>query len=196
MTISVIATSDLSCDDIIVEKCKEWGTHYYRGSDSDVLSRYWGAAQEFPSDVYFRITSDNPLNDPEFLDAMLEYFEKEKCRYLGGNGKNPLGIGGEVFTAELLEEAYNNSTEDYEHEHVTPYMYWKQDSIARFPYEPDHSKYRLTMDTPEDYELIKNVYAALYNDDNSFTLKEIIEFLDKHPEITAINGSIQQKKVK
>lgn len=192
----IIATSTLECDDIIAEKCDEWGVHCYRGSDTDVLSRYWGAAQQYSADVYFRITSDNPLNDAGFLDGMASFFEKSNVRYLGGNGKNPIGVGGEIFTSEILEEAALKSTEDYEHEHVTPYMYWKQDSIGRYPYEPDHSMYRLTMDTPEDYQVIQAIYAALYQDGNRFTLQEILRFLQEHPEIASINSSIVQKKVK
>lgn len=192
----VIATSTLPCDDILEEKCRAWGVHVFRGSDSDVLSRYYGAAKAYPSDVYYRITSDNPLNDPGFLELMARTFEESGCRYLGGNGKNPIGIGGEMFTGELLEEAAQRSTEPFEHEHVTPYMYWKQDSIARIPYEPDHSHIRLTMDTPEDYEVIQRVYDGLYDENPFFTLQDVLAFLEKHPEILEINKSIVQKAVK
>lgn len=192
----VIATSTLPCDDIIIEKCQEWGVHTFRGSDSDVLQRYWGAAQAYPADVYVRLTSDCPLIDPGQLDDSIRYFLEHDYRYVGGDGRLPRGIGGEVFTAELMKEAAEKATEGYEHEHVTPYMYWKQDSVGHCPYKEDASHFRITLDTPEDYEVIRRVYEALYQPGNTFTLDEIIDYLKKHPEVVAINAAIQQKKVK
>lgn len=192
----VIATSTLPCDDIIVEKCNEWNVKTSRGSDSDVLSRYYGAAEENPAEIYVRLTSDSPLIDAADIDRMIQYFLDNGFRYVSGDGKNPLGVGGEVFTAELLKEAAENSTEEYEHEHVTPYMYWKQDSIGRCPALEDGSMYRITMDTPEDFEVITKVYEALYEEGNKFTLAQILDYLKAHPEVASINSAIQQKKVK
>lgn len=192
----VIATSTLPCDDILIECCDAWGISTYRGSDSDVLSRYWGAAQAYPSDVYMRLTSDCPLIAPEQLDDIIQYFFDHNFRYVSGDGKLPGGIGGEVFTAELLKEAYENSTEGYEHEHVTPYMYWKQDSIGRCPSKEDGSMYRITLDTPEDYEVIRIVYEALYQPGNKFSLDDIMDYLKVHPEVVAINAMIKQKDTK
>lgn len=189
----IVATSDLSCDDIIEEKCAEWGIKCFRGSDSDVLSRFYGAALQYPCDVYLRATSDSPLNDPKFLSKMIEFFYRENVRYVGGNGKNPTGFSAEVFTFELLEEAAKNATEPFEHEHVTPYMYTKQSSVARYPYEPDHSFLRVTLDTPEDYKVITAVYDALYKGKNNFCGDEIIDFLMQHPEIASLNSSVLQK---
>lgn len=192
----VIATSTLPCDDIIIECCESWGVNTFRGSDSDVLSRYWGAAQAYPADIYVRLTSDCPLIDPGQLDESIQYFLDHGYRYVHGDGKLPGGIGGEVFTAELLKEAFENSTEGYEHEHVTPYMYWKQDSIGECPSKEDGSMYRITLDTPEDYEVIRLVYEALYEEGNHFTLDDILTYLKAHPEVVAINAMIVQKKVK
>lgn len=197
----VIATSTLPCDDQIVDKCKQWGVHTYRGSDSDVLSRYWGAAQTYPADVYVRMTSDCPLMTPRELDSNIEFFLSHDYRYVGsdrvdGPRTYPMGIGAEVFTAELLQEAAEKATEGYEHEHVTPYMYWKQDSLGANPYKEDASKYRITLDTPEDYAVIKAVYEALYQPGNTFTLEDILGYLKAHPEVTAINAAIVQKPTK
>lgn len=197
----VIATSVLPCDDEIVEACEKWGVHYFRGSDSDVLSRYWGAAQQYPADVYVRLTSDCPLMTPRELDSNICYFLLHDYRYISGHKDGdpqtyPLGIGSEVFSAELLKEAAEQSTEGYEHEHVTPYMYWKQDSVGSNPYKEDLSMYRITLDTPEDYAVIRAVYAALYQPGNSFTLGDIAAFLRAHPEIASINSHVIQKKAK
>ena len=192
----VIATSTMKCDDIIVEQCDMWGVSSFRGSDDDVLERYWGAAHAYPADVYMRVTSDNPLVDPGYLDECVEFFFDNGYRYVRCDEKAVNGMECEIFWADLLDEAYENSTESYEREHVTPYMYWKQDSIGIVPFKCDGSKYRLTLDMPEDYEVIKRVYEALYQPGNRFNMDEILGYLDEHPEILAINAQIQQKAVK
>lgn len=195
----VIATSTLPCDDVIIEKCNEWNVHTFRGSDSDVLSRYWGAAQAYPADVYVRLTSDCPLVCPKEIDSNIQFFLDHNYRYVSdsiGHKTYPLGIGAEVFTAELLKEAAGYATEHYEHEHVTPYMYWKQNSIGENPYKKECGHIRITLDTPEDYEVISSVYNALYQPGNTFDLDEILAYLEAHPEIMKINSKIIQKAVK
>lgn len=195
----IIATSTLPCDDVIIEKCAEWGVHTFRGSESDVLSRYWGAAQAYPADAYVRITSDCPCFDAQWADKTIQYFLDHEYRYVS-NAVNdikptiPLGFGLEVFEASLLDEANSNATEHYEHEHVTPYMYWKQTSLGALPYTEDAHQYRVTLDTPEDYEAISAIYNALYQPGNTFTVEDVISFLKDHPEIVAINASVYQKK--
>lgn len=202
LTDIVIATSTLPCDDQIVKACESWGVHTFRGSDSDVLSRYWGAAQQYPADAYMRMTSDCPLIDPLTIDTQIQFFLDNDYRYISSNAGGlikatlPGGIGGEVFTAELLAEAAQKATEPYEHEHVTPYMYWKQSSLGAIPYKEDVHTYRITLDTPEDYEVIKRIYEALYQPGNTFTLEDILAYLRAHPEVVAINSMIVQKKVK
>ena len=192
----VLATTTMECDDIIVEYCEKWGVKIFRGSNDDVLSRYYGASQQYPSEYYARLTSDNPLVDPGVIDSMVEFFFAHNYRYVSAsNGKLCLGMACELFTAELLDEAYHKATVPYEHEHVTPYMYLTNQSKGVFPYERDESAYRLTMDTPEDYEVIRLVYEALYQPGNHFTLNDIVAYLETHPEISAINSTVKQKKL-
>lgn len=189
----VIATSVEPCDDILIEKCQEWGIHTFRGSDSDVLSRYWGAAQAYPADVYVRITSDNPLIDPGHMDDQIRFFLDHDYRYVACDEETtPNGIGGEVFTAELMKECAENSTEGYEHEHVTPYMYTKQDSKYYYKFQQD-SAYRITLDTPEDYEVISKIFEEFYPKNPAFTIHDVLAYLREHPELVAVNSMIHQK---
>ncbi len=198
----VVATSTMDCDDEIEKACQKWNVKTFRGSDNDVLARYWGAAQAYPAENYIRLTSDCPLIDAGILTQVIQFFLANDYAYVtaaeGGKGVRYLanGMDCEIFTAELLREAYENATEGYEREHVTPYMYYTNKSVGYFPYTRDESKYRLTLDTPEDYALIKHVYEALYQPGNTFTLDEIIAYLDQHPEVLKINAEIQQKQVK
>ena len=188
----ILATTTMECDDIIVEYCEKWGVKTFRGSNDDVLARYYGAAQQYPSEYYVRLTSDCPLIE-FFFDHDYKYVDAE----VEPDGHRNLanGMDCEVFTAELLEEAYHKATLTYEREHVTPYMYLTNESRGTIPYERDESAYRLTLDTPEDYEVIRLVYEALYQPGNNFTLDDMIAYLDAHPEILAINSDIAQKQL-
>lgn len=197
----ILATTTMECDDIIVEYCEKWGVKTFRGSNDDVLARYYGAAQQYPSEYYVRLTSDCPLIDPGVIDSMIEFFFDHDYKYVAaevepdGHRNLANGMDCEVFTAELLEEAYHKATLTYEREHVTPYMYLTNESRGTLPYERDESAYRLTLDTPEDYEVIRLVYEALYQPGNNFTLDDMIAYLDAHPEILAINSDIAQKQL-
>lgn len=191
----VVAVSTKACDDVIVEACKEWGVPTFRGSDNDVLERFWGAAQAYPAGTYMRFTSDCPLTDPAIVDNGIQYFWDNEYRYVSSDQKLPGGMGCfEIFTAELLKETAENSTENYEHEHVTPYMYTKQDSCGKAPTPRERAHYRVALDTPQDYEVIKAVYEALYQPGNRFDMHDVADFLDAHPEIVAINSEVVQKQ--
>ena len=193
----VIATSTKECDDVLEQFCRENGLLCFRGSDSDVLARFHGAAKQYPADAYVRLTSDNPLLCPTQIDSVVRTFLENTHRYVRTHPTMcPNGQDAEIFEASLLEEAYQNATEGYEHEHVTPYMYWKQPSVHNIVPQNDIGGYRCTMDTPEDFEMICHVFRALYPSNPKFTYQDIIAFLDDHPEIRAINKHIKQKPTK
>jgi len=189
----VVATSKMKCDDVLIEACQKWDVSTFRGSDHDVMARFYGTMQAYPAEVYVRLTSDNPLIDAGHVDETIAFFLAHDYRYVRGAGTHLDDMFCEVFTAELMQETYENATEGYEREHVTPYMYTKQDSMYVRAIDWDQVKYRLDLDTPEDYELIKHVYHALYQPGNRFTLEQIIDYLDAHPEVRELNSEIVQK---
>ena len=191
----VVATSHMECDDILIENCEKWGVSTFRGSNNDVLARFWGTVQAYPADAYVRLTSDCPAIDFIAIDEAIQYYADHDYRYVRPEQGRDLGgcWGYEVFSADLMKETYENATEGYEREHVTPYMYTKQPSCYDIPCKFDGSKYKVTLDTPEDYEVIKHVYAALYRSGNWFTAEEIAAYLEAHPEVNAINSQIKDK---
>ena len=189
----VVATSKMSCDDVLIEACEKWGVSTFRGSNNDVLARYWDTTQAYPADIYVRLTSDNPLIDPTHVDETIRYFLEHDYRYVRGAGVHSDDMFCEVFSAELMKETVENATEGYEREHVTPYMYTRQENYHVVCVDWDQEKYRLDLDTLEDYELIKKVYGALYQPGNRFTLEQIIAYLDAHPEVRELNSEIVQK---
>lgn len=198
----IIATTIHERDKIIFEKAKECGVKAYRGSEENVLARYYEASNKCNVDTVVRITSDCPLIDPHVIDEIVEYYNKNDYTLVTNAGSNlnnrtyPRGLDTEVFSFEVLEKAYNKTEEKYQIEHVTPYIYENYDDIYYYKNNQDLSNYRLTLDTKEDLELIKALYNKLYNGKHDFYLNKIIEVLNKNKELLSLNKNIEQKELK
>jgi len=198
----IIATTTAKRDKIIFEKAKEWGVKAYQGSEEDVLARYYEAANKHNVDTVVRITSDCPLIDPHVIDEIVEYYNKNNYTLVTNAGSDlnnrtyPRGLDTEVFSFTVLEEAFNQAEEKYQREHVTPYIYENYADIFYYKNNEDLSNYRLTLDTKEDFELIKALYDKLYQGEHDFYLNEIIEVLSKNKELLKINKKIKQKELK
>lgn len=198
----IIATTTAKRDKIIFEKAKEWGVKAYQGSEEDVLARYYEAADKYEIDTVVRITSDCPLIDPHVIDEIVEYYNGNDYTLVTNAGSDlnnrtyPRGLDTEVFSFEVLEKSYKKTEEKYQREHVTPYIYENYDDIYYYKNNEDLSNYRLTLDTKEDFELIKALYDKLYNGKHDFYLNEIIEVLNKNKELLKINQKIKQKELK
>jgi spore coat polysaccharide biosynthesis protein SpsF len=198
----IIATTTHRRDEIIFEKAKEWGVKAYRGSEEDVLERYYEAANNYETDTVVRITSDCPLIDPHVIDEIVKYYNNNDYTLVTNAGSDlnnrtyPRGLDTEVFSFEVLEKAYKNVEKKYQREHVTPYIYENYNDIFYYKNNKDLSNYRLTLDTKEDFELIKILYDKLYQGEHDFYLNEIIEVLNKNKELLKINQKIKQKELK
>lgn len=199
----VIATTDKEDDDKIVNEAKKLSVKYFRGSENDVLSRFYYAAKENNADIVVRVTSDCPCIDFEILDKMLLYF-KEKYKekqvdYLSNTIKRtyPRGYDIEIFTFSSLEKSYINAKKEYEREHVTPYIYDKRNNFLKLSFEntEDYSKYRVTLDTIEDYTVIKSIFENLYYKNPYFKLNDVVQYLNDNLHIADINKHIEQKKL-
>ncbi|MCX7797079.1 MAG: glycosyltransferase family protein [Melioribacter sp.] len=199
----VVATTILKEDDVTERFCKENSILYYRGSSEDVLSRYYEAAIKFKADLILRITSDCPLIDPVIIDKMLEEFfssyEKERIDYMSNSIVRtfPRGLDVEIFPFSTLEKAYFEANKNYEREHVTPYIYQNPEKfkIKNYANKVDYSFYRLTLDTIEDYELIKRIYEFLYNENKIFLFEDVIKLFEEKPELVEINKEVKQKQL-
>lgn len=200
----IIATTTKSDDDAIVEESKKLGVNYYRGSEDDVLSRYYYAAKKNNADVIIRITSDCPLIDFEVIDGMIyrfkDLYNDNKVDYLSNTIERtfPRGLDAEIFSFRILNEAFNNAEKTYQREHVTPYIYESSNkfNIVGYKNDIDYSYHRWTLDTPEDFELIKKIYEGMYNKNKTIRFEDIINFFELHPEYLQINSSIDQKKLR
>jgi spore coat polysaccharide biosynthesis protein SpsF len=195
----IIATTAEPQDDKIVDEAKRLGVKYFRGSEKDVLSRYYLAAKDAGADVVVRVTGDCPCIDYTILDNMIRLFKENKFDYINNTSERtfPRGYDVEVFTFQALEIAYKNATKDYEREHVTPYLYDCNNNFKCFTYKNnvDYSKYRITLDTEEDLQLITIIYEKLFDNKGYFLLDDVVEFLEKNQDIVKINQEIEQKKL-
>ncbi|BAY60656.1 acylneuraminate cytidylyltransferase [Calothrix brevissima NIES-22] len=200
----VVATTTSYADNPIVTEAEKCGVKWFRGSEEDVLSRYYLAAKQYSADVVVRVTSDCPLFDPEVLSQMLEYFQDETSEgleidYLSNclNRSYPRGLDAEVFTFGVLEKAFQAAQKPYEREHVTPYIYEHPEIFALHnqTYDEDISNYRWTLDTEEDWKLIQAVYVDLYQEGEIFTTDEVIALLKAKPELVNLNIHVKQKEL-
>jgi spore coat polysaccharide biosynthesis protein SpsF len=198
----IVATSTLDQDNILKQEAIRINANVFLGSEENVLSRYYYAAKMFNLDIIVRITSDCPLIDPIILDELLKTYLNSDYDIVSNAGPNkidrtfPRGLDAEVFSFEVLEETFLNAKQKHHIEHVTPYIYENKSKVYYYKNEIDYSKYRLTLDTKEDYILIKKIYETLYKENMFFYLNEIIELLKSDESLFLINSHIEQKKIK
>jgi spore coat polysaccharide biosynthesis protein SpsF len=196
LTQAVVATTTGPADNAIVDECARLDTPVFRGSEEDVLDRYFRAAEKFGAERIVRITSDCPLYDGGLLDRMLTAFDAD---YMSNVLKRtfPRGLDTEIFTFSNLKRAHREAKQSPEREHVTPYFYQHPELFRLQSYEeaPDLSGHRWTLDTPEDWEFLQRVYTALYRPGGIFTTAEVLNLLRERPELTKINAHIEQKKL-
>lgn len=194
----IIATTP-NQNEKIVELCEKENVSYFIGSETDVLARYYDAAMQSNADIVVRMTSDCPLIDPNIVNEIIAMYQNGSYDYVSNTIQRtfPRGMDAEVFSFAALERAYNEAKIDYEREHVTPYLYLNSDKfkIKQFVQQEDTNEIRLTVDTQEDFELIKLIFEALYQSNPNFMLDDIIDVLHKHPQWLDINKEIEQKKL-
>ena len=197
----IVATTVNPEDDSIVEISKKEGIKFFRGSEKNVLERYYQCAKENNVDIIVRITSDCPCIDWNIVDRVVEEHLRSKADYTFTTEKTfPRGLDVEVVSFKALEKAYCKASEDFEKEHVCPYIHttnrekFKIVSVEAPDYltAPD---IRITLDTEEDYALLCAVFDYLYPQNNYFKAIDIINLFKEKPWLKLINKKVLQKKV-
>ncbi|MFA5387080.1 MAG: glycosyltransferase family protein [Candidatus Paceibacterota bacterium] len=192
----IIATTDKEEDDRIEEFAQQNGLLCYRGSERDVLDRYYQAAKQFGSEVIVRITPDDPFKDPQIIDQFVSYFVNSNgsLDYVSNTiiPSYPEGIDLEVFSFKALERAWIEADKPSEREHVTPYIWKNSDKfqIKNLIYRKDLSNFRWTIDYPQDMEFTVEIYKRLYPVKKIFLMEDILEILEKEPDLQKINDGI------
>lgn len=192
----VVATSTESGDDAVAGLCDREGWACYRGSEHDVLDRYYHAAKSVDAEAVVRITADCPLIDPGIVDSVVHLFLGENPDYASNTVERtfPRGLDVEVMSIDTLQKVWQEAREEHERVHVTPYIYHHPElfRIVQFTGDDDFSGLRWTLDTPEDLEFARQVYARLPGEKHA-TWRDVLAILEAEPALATINQAIRQK---
>lgn len=196
----VVAASNEPADDAIGDLCRARGWLCVRGSQDDVLDRYYQAALTVQAGALARITADCPLVEPEVIDLVVgEFLAAQPAADYASNVLSPRtyprGLDIEVIRFEALARAWREDDNPAWREHVTPYLYRHPERfrLHRVANAVDLSQLRWTVDTADDLELVRRIYGAFAGD--QFGWREVLALLDQHPQWLAINRDVEQKAV-
>jgi spore coat polysaccharide biosynthesis protein SpsF len=195
-----VATTDDPADDPVARLCEERGWAVFRGSQFDVLDRFYQAARHFEAQVIVRVTGDCPLIDPQVIDLVVAEFLSSGADFAANRLPPPhprtwpIGLDTEVCGIAGLERAWREAEQKFEREHVMPYFY---DQEGRFDvrileHDPDYGRMRWTVDTPEDLDLLREVVARLGGRMDVSWL-EVLDLFAREPQLAQINASVQHK---
>jgi spore coat polysaccharide biosynthesis protein SpsF (cytidylyltransferase family) len=183
---------DVSSDPIAAE-ARAAGAVVFRGSETDVLGRYHGAAETVRANTVLRLTSDCPLLDPELCGRVLALLHERKADFATNNMPPswPHGVDCEAFPAPVLARAAAEARAPYDREHVGPWMR-REPGLLRVnvtgPGGPA-ARLRWTLDYPEDYDFLVALFAHLPAWPHVASTAEIVALLDAHPEIVSLNAA-------
>jgi spore coat polysaccharide biosynthesis protein SpsF len=187
----IVAIPDSIEDDVTYNHLLSKKIQTYRGSLKNVLDRYYQCAKNISSSVIVRVTADCPLIDPEIVDKVITKFIKNKFDYVSNTHPRtfPYGTETEVFSFNALEKAWNETSNDFDREHVTPYFYKNPNkfSIGNVIQEKNQSNYRWTIDYNEDLELVKYIANNIIK--KPILTNDIINLIIKNPNLLKRNES-------
>jgi spore coat polysaccharide biosynthesis protein SpsF len=202
----IVATTEDPSDDAVEHFCRKNDYIYFRGSLHDVLDRYYQAARRFQASVLARITADCPLIDPGVIDQVVGALFAGKPTPQWDFTTNrlpppwkrsyPIGLDVEVCTFTALERAWKEASQAHQREHVMPYLYEQEGRfrVLVLDHEPNYGHLRWTVDTPEDLELIRQIYAHFGGKDD-FSWLEVIDLFNREPALAKINAHVSPKLV-
>jgi spore coat polysaccharide biosynthesis protein SpsF len=214
----IVATTRDESDDLVADFCLDYQIPFYRGSMHDVLDRYYQAAKQYQAQIIVRITADCPLIDPQVIDETVFGFLKVSFSTDPTHTHNfpamtdlpydfaanrlpppwgrtyPIGLDTEVCNMPALEIAWREAAEKHQREHVMPFFYEQPERFRIFhlDYCADYGSLRWTVDTPEDLEMIRKIFALTAPQEPGSWL-EILELYQRHPELEQINQQIKPK---
>lgn len=192
----VIATTQEAGDDLITDLCRENKIECFRGHPNDLLDRHYKAALKYSPQAVVKIPSDCPLIDPGVIDKVLKYYIDNHNKFDFVSNLHPPsypdGNDIEIMSMSVLKDAWINAKKDFEREHTTPYIWERPDKfrIGNVLWESGLNysmSYRFTIDYEEDYQFIKKIYDELYIYGEIFSLDQILNLLERKPEIRKIN---------
>jgi spore coat polysaccharide biosynthesis protein SpsF (cytidylyltransferase family) len=189
-TALIVATTVSDVDDVLERRCASLAVDCFRGSESDVLSRYYHAATERALDVIIRIPGDNPFIIPALIDRFIMEWNLRSVDYLSNILENtyPIGMHVEIFSYSALELAYREATDPMEREHVTPYIYNSgKFRLLNLRSAIDFSSYRLTIDYQEDVIFARALFDLLAGTELT-DVADVVDLIKSVPHLKPINS--------
>jgi len=192
----VLCTSTHADDAVLIESAEKMGIKWFRGSEDDVMLRFLQAAERERADVVVRITGDDLLIDPAFLDRAVAHHLQRNADYTSYAGL-PKGMETEVVSVSALKTAHELAEDPSFTEYMTHYL--RRPDVFRVSEMPVEERYRrsfrLTLDTEEDYRLLQMLFDRLSGPGKVITTEEILDLLDSRPDLAALNAGVQPKTV-
>lgn len=194
----VVATTTKPEDDVIEKLAKNLGFDCFRGSENDLLDRYWQCAKKYQAEIIVRLTPDDPFVDYEVLDRAVGIFTENRPDFVTNHFEPtyPEGLDVEVYSRDALAISWRQAKLLSEREHVFPYIQNHQEefNIINFRQEKDLSYLRWTIDYECDFEMTKVIYEYLYDRNQVFLQADILRLLEEHPGIAEMNAHIKRKE--
>lgn len=189
----VMLTSTETHDDPIADIAKRLGIRLFRGSELDVLDRYYQAAVHFKIDHIIRITADCPLIDPRIVDRIVKEAKTRLREFDLVTNRYPLtfpdGMDVDAIPFSSLEAAWRGASAAHQREHVIPYFWEAGMRVKNVECCPSlFQAYRWTVDYPEDAALVTEIFETLYNPKTAFSMDEILNLLKTRPELSDLNS--------
>jgi len=174
---------------------------YYAGSERDLVDRFYQASRIYKADVIVRITADCPLVDPKITDKVIDLFLKNmnKYDYVSNSYPQPSyphGLDVEVFSFSLLRKIWQEIQDSFRREWFTTVIFENPQNYRIFCVKNDInlSNLRLTVDYPEDLELVRYIYQNLYSNNICFFLEDILRLFSENRKIFSINRKYNRDK--
>lgn len=195
----VVATTVSPADAAIEEVARRLGVACFRGNEDDVLDRVLRAARSVGGEVIFQYGADCPFADWELVEQLLDIYRAGRWDFVGNALEltYPLGIVGAVFSTATLAEVADLTVDPQDREDVTRYI-WEHPTRFRLhnveaPTDLRRPGMRLTVDYPEDLNVVTAVFEALYPANPAFTTRDIVRFLDRRPDLVKRNQGLVQR---
>ena len=197
----VVATTVEPDDDPIAELAERIGVGVFRGSEDDVMGRVLGAAESHGVDIIVELTGDCPVIDPIVIDKVIAAYRASGADYCSNVLKRsyPIGMDTQVFATEILKDAFERTSDPVDREHVSLFIYHHPELYSLHNVEPEPHlvlpDLRLTLDTREDLQVLNAVFEALLPDNPEFSLEEILDLLNRRPDLADLNAHVQHRWV-
>lgn len=195
----VVATSTRKENFPIVRFCEANGMVCYAGKEEDLVDRFYQTAIKYGAGAVVRITADCPLVDPEICDKVIECFFENKGKYEYVSNCRPFstyphGLDVEVISFNLLERLWHEVKDPFRREWFTTVIFENPKIYEQFCIrnDSDLSGIRLTVDYPEDLELVKYIFGKLYKENSCFYLRDILGLLAFDPSVFAVNDKYKK----